>query len=853
MVDQVHITGFDAAALKALTTAMSNSLATVSGGSTMPGRKPALSGRNNKDPLKATAASLDRLGDAADGLTSRFGRLNRSIAVVSGRLNKMSATLKGKTTAAQTNSTGIDKKAGEAVADLGQAATALGSPFAKLAAKTIWLGGTFAALRDFIQGPVVDVFNDYYALQRRGISASNNLVDFYIAAGKAGMSLAEYTQLIEGNIAVVSRASSFKAFNDRLESSADALAELGVFGGAARNLTATMMTGATTLGVPQKQMGGVIQDQIKTFKTLRDVTGMTAAGFQQLVEGFSRMEEVQGQLLGMAPDQREAARKDLFNTYTLGQTMGMTAQASERLGAALLAQRRMTAVERFKAQGAVRQAGAIVGMGAAQTEELARLSAKKNRSAEENKRFIELGSQLQQGLEAMQNSGNIQAEHIADQLGGILPNAEQLKAAGEAKLTTDSGAAQKNFTDTLSKTEQTIGKLATAIEGLQKSPIWQGLLDIGKIAAAFVGGLALKKAMGGVAGKTVAAGVEAGAKAPGMLSKVGGFLGSYGQEVKSTASLVGKGPAAISVALDGVSAVAKAFKFLGPAAAVATAAIGGVKELWTGEMAKQLGMGDGIFGRLYAALLAGVNTVVGGLTGVFDDAINWLFKGLGINFTVNTTKMVDMATILVSEMWRWIAKSFLRAAATMLGSVTSIFGLDAPFVKSMNAEADAIEKGLEESAKTRKELWETDGATLKSMGEKQAEGQKVVAEKLEASAAKISTAESKTVMGMESLASAALSTAQAAQVATPGPTARSTVTPPEVNKAQVEDKKEAVKTTAQVDSMAAVLTVLQQQLDVAKQQLLAMTGKKEEPAIQLSRPTFQSTADMTNTLFGLSA
>ncbi len=936
---------------------------------------------------------MSSLSDETDKLEDKFDRLGQAIKKVTKDFGALATG--GATSGARTTSRAVKARAqspkdvglkDSGVKDLSrdfqvagsqvsESSSLLANKFQRIALEGGGLGYALHSLSELIEGPVIQVFNDVFKLQRRGISAQGNLLDFYIAAGKAGMSLDEYITLIEANTVAVARSKSFADFNNRLEATTEQLAGLGVFGAAARNMTATMMSSATTLGIPQEQLGNVVTDQIETFKQLRDVTGMTAAGFQQLVADFSKMEEAQGLLLGMAPAQREAAKKDLFNSYALGQQMGLTADASQRLGAALLAQRKMTAVDRFKAQGTIRQAGAIVGMGANETEELAKLGLKKNRTEEDNRRFVELGGRMQAGLETMQNSGNIAAENIADQLGGIFPGGlgEQLKAAGEAKLTTDSGNAQKNFTASTGKFGQFVGQFGTWVEGLTKSPLYDMAKALGGIAlglAAFrvLGGggaisgaisEGLKSALGigAKTSKAAAAAGNIGAAAPTWSTTLGAAVQSMATSTKEflktphwtmnmgaahgprvmesskvlkaagdipnwTTSLGADGKGAkggrISRAMGGVANAVKTgsnavvnagmssgkhiansfaniskgisggFTSLGSSlwnsargiasgGAAAAGSIGkmglgllkgltgpfaaifaGIEEIFTGEMAKALGLGDGIFGRILGVAIAGFNGILTGVSRLFDGAANWLLEGLGIKFTVNTTKFFDLVTSYIVDGWKMVGSVLMKTLASVIESVTGIFGLKAPFVDQLRAGADKIDQSIAISAANRNEMLATEGGTLRKQGENLKEKEKIV----KASAAadsKTTVSTAGVVMGLDSLVSSAQSTVQQAQagmnraavIATPGQTDRAGVTQPDVNKSQVEDKKEAavVSGGSSIDNMTAVLAVLQQQLEIAKLQLAAMSGKKEEPVVQLSRSPLPSTADLTKAVY----
>jgi hypothetical protein len=981
MADQVELVGESLKLLKSMEASLRNGSSTMHAGTPYNGRKTGMPGQNNKDPVKATAKAMDKLGDRAEALANRFSKLDRSIKMVTGSFGKMVAGAGGPKGKAGVrgvrgvDATGVEsKKTAGGLEDLGSQATQVGGVFGKLVAGSVGLVGAYSHLKHLIEGPVIDVFNDVFKLQRRGISAQENLFDFYLAAGKAGMSLDEYTKLLEENSAVVARAGSFKEFNERLESTSNNLAGLGVFGAAARNLTATMQSSATTLGVPQEQLGGVMTQQIETFKELRKTTMLTASGFDQLVKSLAENETVQNNLLGLAPQERQARMNELLQIRTMGEKMGLTSQQSQKLSDAILAQRQSTAPERFRAMGSIRQGGAIMGMGSDQAEELARLSGKKNLNPEEAKRFTELAGLYKQGLEAMENSDNIQTQNIAEQVKANAPGhlTRILDAAGQAKLTTDSGPVKnKDFGTATGEFGKSVGIFASAVEGIFKNPLWKGLVEVGKIFGSFAAGIIAQKGLAAVLGGGKAKGAAMAATKGGTVTKaalsegksaasgigdiltnmvsnmknplqmmrdfatkdigslegigrgVGKGVGSIVRGVKSVPSAfmsVGKGIASsgssivssaseyagwfTSILKDGAAAGKEGMTatelivqeggallkgagktllggFEGVAGIVKGAGsmfkavfgpelgfiFGAVEELFTGEMTKALDLGDGIFGRILGAVIAGFNGIFTSVTRLFDDAANWLFEGLGINFKVNTTKFFDYITGGIVDGWKMIGSILLKTLANIIESITGIFGIKAPFVKSLRDNADSLDASLAKSSEAREQMWNTEGATLQSVGAKQLEAEKTLADKADAQASRVVTATSKTVNGMDSLVAAAQSTiasAQAgmpagqtpAQVATPGQTDRASVTPPEVNKTQVEDKKkdDAKTVSTQADNMSAVLAVLQQQLDIAKQQLAVMTGKKEpEPAIQLARSTLPSTADMTNAMYAIGA
>jgi hypothetical protein len=720
------------------------------------------------------------------------------------------------------------------------------------------------------------------------------------------MSLQEYTQLIEENNVVVARSSSFKDFNNRLEASTDQLAGLGIFGKTARDLSATMMTSATTLGVPQKELGSVVQSQIKTFQNLRDMTGMTADGFKQLVAEFSNMSEVQDQLLGMAPDQRAAAQADLLNSFTLGQQMGLTAQQSKALGSALLAQRKLTAVDRFKAAGTIRQAGAIAGMSSADTEELARLSQKKNKSSEEIARFAELGGNLQKRLEEMQNSGNISAENIADQLQAQFPGltADALKQSGIAQLTKDSGQAQKNFTATTGETGQMLGKLATALDGFTKSPLYDALKGVGEI---FIGFMAYKKGSAivdaianvGKAVPGVAATASKAASAATVVPKAASSLygAGYDNLLRNNMLSAGGGKAA-GAAVEGAEvAVGKAAGAAAEGAEVAvgkatkgiagkifgslgkflkggfiiSAIFGAVEELFTGnlgaatgsEALKDIDFGKAgwlwtLFGNVFSKLGDMLAGAIRGIATSVTDLADFVLNAIGVDtqelFGATLTNLFDRTFTAVLAGWEGF-KSWLYNG---LGHIAERLGLDS-LGGWLSKKGDQAEEAKKKDLDSLERLEKDGSATLSSIG---AAANKTAAA-TKKSADQIGVNSALVVNGLDGLASSAQSTVQSAQanmaknqanqVATPGPTPVQNVNQPDVNTDKTQDNTAKQTSSTSGSStlalgVADMIAVLQQQLDVAKQTLAVLSVPKESDT-KYSRIDMPNTSSLTNAIF----
>ncbi len=348
-----------------------------------------------------------------------------------------------------------------------------------------WLAGQFKNLGFQLTDAIINVTKDIYLLQSRGIDAGESLFSLYGHAMKAGMSLEEYTSMLGENSAAVVRATSMTAFRDSLRDTTKSLQQIGVFGPAANQLAAAMRTSSVQLGIPISQVDDVAKRQVETFKELRKTTMLTADGFKELIQTVSNNQNVQEDLLGLAPRERAARQQQLLEIGALGHRMGLTQQAAGALTQALLDQRKATAQQRFQAAGLIRQAGAMTGMGAGETEELAKLRMKKRRSPEEEARFVELSGRLEERLQVMQNSGNIQAEFLAEKMSELLgstPQGQVQQAAGAAKLQTDSGKPQN--VDIGKETPialQKLGETLTTLSGFMKNPLADAMVTFGSM------------------------------------------------------------------------------------------------------------------------------------------------------------------------------------------------------------------------------------------------------------------------------------------------------------------------------------------------------------------------------------
>lgn len=941
------VRSFSSAALSAanqLNDAVASALSTIAARSKV---KPAKADKQ----LAAVADSSRSLAPRFDALVRSASRLHRAFGLLSKQLGQHVGVTK-QAGAQQTQATKATRKGAQATtqataATRAAAASTTASASAFTRAVTSLTGGMGKSVMGFtgnldwaeaqlrvgllnLKEGLIGVVRDIFMLQSRGISAAESLTELYITAAKAGMSLQEYTAMLEDNSAALVRSRSIEDFSKELSSTTRALNRLGVFGPAAEQLAASLRTSAVTLGIPASQQAKATEAQVKVFEQLRRTTLMTADAFRELVLDVAANQNVQEDLLGLAPAERQARMQQLLQTATLGQQLGLTKEASRSLSEALLAQRRATAEERFQAAGVIRQAGAILGL-QGEAEELARLRLKKRRTPEEEARFVELSGLLEQGIQGMMNTGNIQAEFIAEKLSQLIggtPQAAVQQAAAAAALQKQAGPViAQDIGKQTSDTMQSVGRALTVLTGFMKNPLADAMVTFSAMLAQLgvqvfmlnrihtailrTGGIGGPGAPGGPVGPggkappgkagragsivttavTATAGVASAvfsaiASPLQALSGVAGTLRatvggaassvmSYAQYLTKLNSSLGAGHTvmkifsdALSAAKGGISGLATGIRsFLGSGGWLA-GVFSLFEELFTGEVTKALSLGDGIFGRLLGAVIAGFNGIFTGVTRLFDGAVNWIMEGLGLSFRVNTTKLVDYVTGIIVDGWKLITAVMMKGLASLLEALPFV-SKDAPWVKSLREGAARVDDSLMESSRLREEMWKTEGATLRSMGEKTQKAQVEAADKTKKGADALASSLSR-VTDLQGLATSASVTAasltQQAQVAAPTiaqpqPPLRPSIVPPEVNTqpaaqagalatrlaTATADEAAGKKPPLDVTGMQDLVTTAQQQLAVLKQILALDVGKEAAAGAvlpQLPRPALSNSPDL---------
>lgn len=841
-------------------------------------------GSQDKKTYKATAACVLDLGDAADNVSRKFNRLGKALDLTTDRfteMNRSSQVFARPSTVRPTAAASL----GGATAVGGQSSTAAVNPIsaafggragAEIQNQLGSLGKALSltkigvvSLLTELAGVIKPLATDFFLLQGRGISASDSMGGLYIDAAKAGASLQEYTAILSAAGPAAMRSANFDAFGKQLSQTSDQLAGLGVFGQTATELSATLANSSTVLGIPQQQLGDAISKQIGVFGELRKSSMITGDQFKALTAELANSQEVQSQLLGLAGPQRAAAFEELQRTRSIGLQMGATAEASKALGDALIAQRKLTTAQRFQSAGTIRQAGAITGLSASDTETLAALATKKNRTADENTQFAEIGGRLQAQLEEMQNSQNVNQVYIAEQLQERLNSAgvgQQLQSAGNATLTKQSGPViNADVGKNTAETAQFAGQMLTLLQGIAKNPVAGAIISaVSGVAFAASIGFAVQKAItpiltsllgpsseflklanatkaaqavGNAEGVTKALidaskSVEGVAKTVGDSTKVVSDVVKGGQSSKwstslgadgsggaaraasSEAEIIGKTAADTSKAFaEGGKAVAegggmlvRSLKFMSKAFAPAASIIDGLIEAFTGELAMAFNPSGGALAKIEGVVTAALWAIPQFIL----DAMTFVFG--------------DTLMKPVQTLFDIIKVGFVGAInGLLLGLISGasfftemLLPKDSGLAKMIKGAKASLEKTLDENATTITTLGDSLGSasstTLKDISAQNAKDAAEAEKKSKEAAAKVSVANrgfNNVLTDSYGLSADAITTA--ATIATPGTTERSSVTPPAVNTPSEtnqadQDAKSAAASSTKAPTLLDTLT-----------------------------------------------
>jgi len=817
----------------------------------MPGsaKKSKVAGDSNGNPgtFRATAANSKDLDDSIVALNTAFKGLTKEVRISRATFYSLNKTMRanaqlvkqqppdgakeqpGKIASFFSRLTSPFKKVGDSVEQAEIAVT-------KFSAKTTVMVGLLKEALPVLR----EVVNDIFMLQARGVGAQS-LSGLYLDAIRAGMSLDEYTSMLESSITSVSRSGGFEEYGKQIRSTTDQLSKLGIFGPAAAKLAAEFQESAVTLGVPQAQLANTSNGLTSQFERLRKTSMITADVFADLLNGVKENQEAQRELLGLAPFERAQRLQAQVQMATFGKTLGLSTQLTKEFGDAMLSQRASKYTERFEGAGRVRQIAAFTGMDATEAERLARYAKVKNTStlsAAEIADYQNLAAKLEGGLQSKMNSGRDGTVAIAElykETIANLPINRMMDVSGKVQLAKDSGpTANKDFANSVGKFGRFVGDFATIVNGLGQNPI----AGFGAVILGAVGGLLMAKlggvapAIGAVAGSIASIPVKlAGAVAAtsGMLKNAmtsslsvakaipEGLTKSF-LYVKSVAQMMIEPFRTVGKTIETVTDVAKhigpkiaqavsgAFKVFGvvlKGASIAGLIIDPIVEMFTGTISSAFSPDAGWMSRIGEVIFAGFRGLFTGVTGLLDTV-----------FGTTLTNTVDKVFVMLRAVG-------LRSLKWAIDSFTSIMP-DSLVPDFMNDLSANLTKSIDNADTVLAKLASDENSTLTTIGKKNKEANKAQvddAKKTNDQLKKIQQQTNNVVYGTKNLAQSVSSTAQQINNSMPVPNKLNNVVQPTVNNqeqqtvvgSQSQSQQPAPLNNPEVISLLAQLVALLQQ------------------------------------------
>jgi hypothetical protein len=527
--------------------------------------------------FQAFTKSMDKADDALLGLSSNLSGLNKEVGRTTSGFSALNAQMSKFMSALQVTPPGVTQAAGAPrtripgknglggvapgitipapAAGVGAASPmkqVMGRMLQNFGQASVGSGGlalAFGALIDATKR----VTGEYFNLAEMGMGSVSNLATLSKNALMSGMALKEYTALIGSSINVASRAGNLENFQKIISAQDAQLAAMGVFGAEARAMQASLAQSSAQLGVPIGDLTKATSSQIDIFDKLRKSSNMTASEFASMTRSVANSEEAQKELLGLAPSERIARMNQLVQLNSIGTKMGMAADASAKLGQALMAARQSTVKERIDTSGLMLQMGAFTGNGAAGQRGMELQMKGRRRTEAEDEELLQISQTFERSAQTMYQQGSLGVQNVLDQFEEQSSKGAygQMVKAGRGKsLAEDTGTVnQVAFGQHVGEFGQAVGKLTSLFNGFEQSvlgPLVAGLG--GGLLTMFRGPIVniLSKALGFGGGAAKAAGAVASAAGGGGASAAYGAGQAVGKTMSYLSNAFSTGKSAIA-------------------------------------------------------------------------------------------------------------------------------------------------------------------------------------------------------------------------------------------------------------------------------------------------------------------
>lgn len=337
---------------------------------------------------------------------------------------------------------------------------------------------------DHFKTAIEQATKQFFFLAEMGMGSVGNMLDLNVAAIKSGMTTQEYTEMFVKNMEFAARAKSVDNFNGITSANNQRLAELGIFGASAKKMQVEMAQFATEMGVSQDKIPETSAKLVEVFGKLNKTVSMTSQEFMETIQAIRESNVFADEAAGLNQQERQARLIQLTESYNFGRTLGLSAKEADKLGKAMLEQRKFTVKERFKETGKLLQLASMTG-NAQMIPELQRLSMKgRARTAEDEARFTELLGRMnvdaQRMVEDSAQSNQLGIESNVTGLLNDLSGETQERMRGKAKADTadQSGKlGQDAFGKEVGFFGRFVGQFGSVVQGMMRNEILGPILS----------------------------------------------------------------------------------------------------------------------------------------------------------------------------------------------------------------------------------------------------------------------------------------------------------------------------------------------------------------------------------------
>lgn len=337
---------------------------------------------------------------------------------------------------------------------------------------------------DHFKTAIEQATKQFFFLAEMGMGSVGNMLDLNVAAIKSGMTTQEYTEMFVKNMEFAARAKSVDNFDGITSANNQRLAELGIFGASAKKMQVEMAQFATEMGVSQDKIPETSAKLVEVFGKLNKTVSMTSQEFMETIQAIRESNVFADEAAGLNQQERQARLIQLTESYNFGRTLGLSAKEADKLGKAMLEQRKFTVKERFKETGKLLQLASMTG-NAQMIPELQRLSMKgRARTAEDEARFTELLGRMnvdaQRMVEDSAQSNQLGIESNVTGLLNDLSGETQERMRGKAKADTadQSGKlGQDAFGKEVGFFGRFVGQFGSVVQGMMRNEILGPILS----------------------------------------------------------------------------------------------------------------------------------------------------------------------------------------------------------------------------------------------------------------------------------------------------------------------------------------------------------------------------------------